>query len=993
MTILDLFLTVFALISAITVLQFCVKNLNLARAGFGITVAVLTILYCGLPVYRWYEMRNAQNGEVNALPVNTGSESTLAKGLPTVWSKFSLELDLAVPGLSIENAIKESEKSNRILVLLAERGILPEYESWVKKEFGSYKVTTEKNLSICFHRLAEFPYSSGICQPRSPRLLFDTSTFAYASVQNGEGASVLLKRIDNSRVAISTMPLENSPEEYCLKQLSQGSACAVVEVIPGGALSALFLDSQNSDQKMVMDEFHVPTGAPAEMAHVDPKKSMACGGLDESKGSMWVIEDKPLQTALEKVNSEIELSDAIRKTDELLSCAGPSFLRVPAFNFKKVQPATRSFLAQLLEYPFWLTTPESYLERVKHIKGLKVTSDVQVFHVNSKDEIRKLAVTVLTPVTFNEELLHYLHLDVRRNEFRAFRTGPTAFRIVSDVSSEVPFDLQTAAVLNASSSKSSSSVTDWSGFNRALLFALALALFVSWLQSVATVKSEHRAFTPLTFFYIGIIGLIWSFLSYRASLQGGQGSLAETQLERHAENQYATFRDWNESWWKPIEEVKETKIAVSAAQTASWRAEVAAAKKKAGEAELVSDQMKALDLAQGMHAKFSKRVNLILWDAPEIRNWYFRKSPAYASTVTAWQSLYQTIGFYGETKTDPVLAFDSLPKETIVIVPDLGLLSQASLAALSKWVNSGGTVVYHWNLDPLLSNRPQSAFNFPASDWKRLEYSKLSSSFEGLLEVNRPHWVNLKTKTWYSITPLGSGRFVYSGVMPVQANASHLEQELLHGLNDSEAEINVYQSKCSTALLIQPYGVEHTYFQGLAQKLKASNVPFSWALDAESFARMAPEWKSSFTAKNVVFIDDGKPVSRFYADELYKRFFKTSESPLFVSLDANQKTEGPKSVVLRADLLPASEAREISIPIWKSECMTGVARPRLMVAQELKTHLPFWQAEIPLMGAGSFETVSDLFLHTAPLMPTPSRGKLRSKYLTPLQFQIERTAP
>jgi hypothetical protein len=983
MTFIDWLLTLITLAAAFAVIQFCWKRRGLKFATLGIAVGMLSILYCANPLINLYRMQNLKFTDLNVSETQSAAGVPLAHGLPTRWTGEPLALDLAKGGRNLKKAVEAAGKMNHLLILDATHGVLPEYREWVETEFGKVTESPGAKQTVCFRRLPEIPYATGICVETHARFSLTPNLTSYAVSQDGRSSFIHVKHDGASRFAITTMSLDVGPEALCLTQLSKGSACAGIEILPDGALSALFVEAENLTQHHLLEEFHILPMQTNDISIQESESPYRCGGFD-SKSTFFAFKLTQLKATLSKVTNESGLTQAVRELDKNLTCPGPASLQIPLFAMKNTESATRSFLTQLLEKPFWITPPESYVSRKQKIDGVTLQEDGYALKVTSPIEIKKFALTVMTPVTFNEDILHFLK-PVGDTEFKVYRSGTTAFRIVTNLAPSAEFAIDTAPVIRGTSALNASIVSDWTGFNRSMLFALSLALIIGWLQGFATVRTERQVFFPMTFFYICFIGLLWSFLSYRASLQGSQGT-AELTSERPMEPQYTTLRDWNEEWWKKSVDAKEDKIQVTQAVSSSWRAEVQAARQAANQNTPTTEGLKVLDLAAKADPQFQAQATVVVWDAPEVRNWYFRKSPAYASALTAWQSLLKLPQIKGQIQASSPLNFSELTKNTILIVLDQSQLSESNQKSLNAWVSGGGTVVYHSALDPALSPDPEGT--------QKKSYSKIPDAFGKLVEVNRTHYLKTKTGKWYSVEKLGSGRKVFVGLVPLQANSQHLLKELLLGLSHVEVTTNSYHADgCHSALLVEPYGASLESLRAFAVRLKDAGMPVQWTVSAESFARMAPEWKNSFAPNNVVFLDDGKSQSRMFAVELYRRFFKVTGTPVFVTVkDEKPNLIGPESLLIRAELMPSGESKESSTQLWTSSCLTGISRPRLLSSNEMKNSINFWQNSISALPAFHLQNAVEL-LENAALLATPAKRKWISSDNDPMIYEFERNSP
>ncbi len=976
MTLFDAILTLITILSAFTVIHFCYKQRKLKYAKLGMAIGILSILYCANPILSWYKMKNLKYSGLNESETQSASGVPMAHGIPTRWTGEALLFDLTVAGKSIQNYIDEAGQKNKLLIFSAENGILPEYQAWAEKEFGKILPVDSEINNVCFRRQPEVPYASGICREFKARYSLVPSASAYAISSDGKNSFIHLKQSGLSRYGITTISLDGSPETLCLSELSKGSACAGVEILPDGALSVLFLEATDPIQKHVMEEFKVPDMSLGELHLQNSDHQFNCGGFD-LKNNLTTITHTSLKTRLSQINSENELTEVIQDLNSHLPCPGPISLEVPVFLNRKLEPTTRSFLTQVLEKPFWVTPPASYFGRKQKIEKTELFQDGYKLVVKSPIEIKNFAITIMSPVTFDEEILHFIKPS-NINDFKIYRIGATTFRLVSNLVKDLDFSVDTAPLLRGTSASNASTVSDWTGFNRSMLFALSLALIISWLQGFATARTEKQVFFPMTFFYICFIGLLWFFLSSRASYLGDQG-VANLTEERLSDPQYITVRDWNENWWKKDLEDQEVHQASSQSNNASWRAEVELARKASNSNIPTAEAIKFLDLNPSANPKYLSQVRIQVWDAPEVRNWYFRKSPSYASALTAWQSLLQFPEIKGEIDSSATLDFNHINHNTIIVVLDYALLSESNQKALNDWISNGGTAVFHTALDSALSKDPEL--------FQKKNYSKIPDAFGVPLEINRTHFIQSKTGDWFNIKKIGSGRKVFAGVVPYQTNSLQLLKELLHGLNRSSVVVNSFHDDgCHTAIFAEPYGASSETLRSFSNHLKATGVNIQWAISAESFARMAPEWKNTFTPQNIAFLDDGKPIMRAFSTELYQRFFKVTSKPVFITIkDEKPNLIGPEALLVRAEVLE-------SVDLWESSCITGVSRPRLLTSNEIKNSIGIWQNKISSLKTFHFQTGIQL-LDNAPLLSSPGKRKWISNESNPMKYAPERTSP
>ena len=976
MTLSDAILTFLTILSAFTVIHFCYQQRKLKYANLGILIGLFSILYCANPIFSWYKIKNLKYSDLNSAETQTASGVPMAHGIPTRWTGDALHFDLSVGGRSIQKYLDDSGQKNKLLIFDAANGVSIDYQAWVEKEFGKITPTSEETQIVCFRRLPEVPYASGICREFKSHFSLIPSLNSYAISSDGKSSFIQLKQTGASKYGITTISLEGSPETLCLSELSKGSACAGVEIVPEGALSVLFLDASDSLQKQAMEEFKIPAVHAKNLQILSSQNLYECGGID-LKNNIITTTHPTLKNKLSKVTSENELTEVIQDFNTNLHCPGPLSIEIPVFTNKKIEPTTRSFLTQLLEKPFWITPPESYLDRKQKVEQIQLTQEGYKLQIKSPVEIKKFAITIMNPVTFDEEILRFIKPS-NINDLKVYRIGATTFRFVSNLLPNIDFSVDTSPILRGTNASNSSAVSDWTGFNRSMLFALTLALLISWLQGVATAKSEKQAFFPMTFFYISFIGLLWFFLSSRASYLGYQGA-AELAEERPTDPQYITIHDWNEDWWKKNIEDQEVHIATNQTISASWRAEVELARKKSHEDIPTSEAMKYLDLAYKADPKYLSQVDILIWDAPEVRNWYFRKSPTYSSAFTAWQSILKLPEIKGEINASTNLDFSKISKKTIVVVLDLTQLSERNQKELSEWVNAGGTVLYHAALDPALSKDPES--------FQKRAYSKIIDAFGTPLEINRAHFIQSKTGEWFNVKNSGSGRKVFAGVVPYQTSSQLLLKELLHGLNRSEVVVNSFHNDgCHTAILAEPYGASTEVLRGFASQLKSAGIPLQWVFSAESFARMAPEWRNIISTGNILFLDDSKAESRMFAIELYQRFFKVTSKPVFVNIrDEKQNLIGPEALLVRSEILDSVES-------WEASCITGISRPRLITSTEIKNSLGTWKNKILSHNTFQFQTDIQL-LDNAALLSAPQKRRWISNESNPMKYEPKRTSP
>jgi hypothetical protein len=283
----------------------------------------------------------------------------------------------------------------------------------------------------------------------------------------------------------------------------------------------------------------------------------------------------------------------------------------------------------------------------------------------------------------------------------------------------------------------------------------------------------------------------------------------------------------------------------------------------------------------------------------------------------------------------------------------------------------------------------------PDSDaYHRKTYSKIPDAFGATVEVNRSHLVDAKTGRWYQIKKLGSGRMVFAGLTPDQASSQHLIKELLLGLSHVKVSVNSVQADgCHSALLAEPYGASPEALRSFANHLQSAHIPLQWALSAESFARMAPEWKAHFTANNIVFIDDGKAETRNFASEIYQFFFKVTHPPVFVTYsDQKPSLAGPETLLLRVELMPSGEAKESSTALWESSCLSGVARPRLLTSNEMKNNLSFWQNSLTSLANFRMQNANELLDNASRLDSTAKRTLVGSDN-DPMKYETEKSSP
>ena len=274
----------------------------------------------------------------------------------------------------------------------------------------------------------------------------------------------------------------------------------------------------------------------------------------------------------------------------------------------------------------------------------------------------------------------------------------------------------------------------------------------------------------------------------------------------------------------------------------------------------------------------------------------------------------------------------------IILIPDLAHLSRAHLDSLNEWVMAGGHLVFSDSLTvqksqeqttdtPLL--RAASAIGFGHSSKK--SYSQISIDGENALEVKVSHRT-LEKDSWWKTARYGEGRISFMGVSPLDQESGRVSTEVLARIAGMRLEVRDAGTGCATTLLLEPFGAPPGHLQRMATDLKQQGIQLRWWLSPESFARMVPIWQNSFRQMGVVFLDDGKPETRFRAEYLWNKF-RTHRPVELATLNevGNGAEQGPKGMLFHA--LALRSTQELSR--WRTSCVLGAADVRYLPAKTL----------------------------------------------------------
>jgi len=680
---------IIAAVLALAILWISLRKEKGLQLIAGITVSLLgfaLILQVGLQSYLPVE-------SIDSVDTLTKKPLDLPKEKPALYGNFltlSLpgsspeprKLDLAHKGLSIESqlAAESLEKSSTWFIFDASIGVQPEYLPWLEQNFGKLsEISSDASASqveverqtgisatqeICWQRTKEFFLATPHCVSRPVKYFLEPAQGDLA--RNSKGQATVRVRVVNEKSLVlitHAIPEKPSREEACLLGLASGQLCAAVELLPGQSVEALSFSTQDSVNEQVLEEFGLSQKKDVASAlkvyseldlpkiRLFPESTSQCQGFSESADEFRVSELNRLTQFLENVENESEMSREIRTLLNQSDCPGLRILELPRLKFRNPRSGARSLLRQILDKPIWMTTPTSYLYRARKTDRVELGKleqskglDLPKIWIRTPDRIRKLGLTIMSPVTFPEEILVNLGVEGASDYWRVYSFGASAFRVVFEqTSGEASIDLKKFVQSLNQPQIGFRGLLATTGFLPSLLLAYILGALLAFVQAVSP-GSRKRTPWIFSFAAVTFIGFVLVFASYYSARQPfGLGETSVLNLETPREPSHLFLREWPESWFETTpQNLPATAGPDLRPKTAKWVKALTTAEAEAKQASTAGALPRLTESYLGFEVgrrSFQNPKSVVIWDHPRARNFYFRRSPTYQSSLLSWSQL------------------------------------------------------------------------------------------------------------------------------------------------------------------------------------------------------------------------------------------------------------------------------------------------------------------------------------------------------------------
>lgn len=862
-----------------------------------------------------------------------------------------------------------------IIVLDASQGIHETYKEQLTAAFGALKSVAETDkVAVCWRRTAFFPYATGRCDTRVARFTMDLSPNDLTRTDN-DRSTARVKTTPRANYVLIThkMPSEQgqSREESCLLALAKGRLCASAEILPGPTTAVISIDSDEAVNRQVLEEYSLAKRkelVEALRIYEEPNPPIIekiksvhpdgiCRGLIDNR-KLVVTDLHWLSDSLSNIKNETTLSKELSKLNSYLDCPGLLSLKIPSLQFHDPRSAARSLLTHLQDFTFWFTNTTSYLNRVHKIEDVKLATD----SVNSRiwiqtpGLIKSLAISVVTPLKFPEELLQNIRIQQSTSEWRLYRMGPSGFRITLDQAAPlVSIDLSDfLPTINQPKLKLKTFLRT-SGISSSLQIAFLIGAILSLVHALSPHNSKREERWTLTFYPVALITFILVFLSHQTARRPAGNDAFLAMVENPTLPSHIFLRDWPSDWFSAAPpSVKEVALSQELQKRNSrWL-------------KLLKDaQAHSVDLAA--NGRISRDVNallsgtsigtatrgsrdVVIWDSPRARNFFFRKSPIYQGAIIGWQNLVDREQHGWQLNAADSLSAAIPSSNAVVVIPDFRFVKAEELNQLDAHVAGGGILVFSERLalDDLggaelnvetLKGEAGIGHAILAAGYGKTKVSRFSPVVSDGFEVeniNVEHRVAAKPgqgSAWINGVAYKSGSVIFLGVQPTEARTQAVVTTVIRRLQGEHRSIRDPGPGCATALLIQPFGASHPAMTAFAQGVRRAGIEPLWLIDPVSFARMMPIWEKTFKTDDVAFLDDGRSETRIVGAHLIRALKGENAKPIFATLrpGPDGKIEGPDGDLILAREIVTNDLGE-SVRQWASECTKGTAPPRLIAS-------------------------------------------------------------
>jgi hypothetical protein len=1028
---------------AIALIALTLKNSRRWHLALGVLIGVSGLAIAGN--YLWIGIepdRNQPTARVEQKP-DLSSSSPIATLIVPEFSASSGESSGRSPFriVSLNNAGEDlsgleapgtESKRASVIILDASKGVHSTYVEKLHRAFGELKANSlDEKVTVCWRRTSFFPYATGLCETRSAAFTMNPENNDLARVEN-ERATARAKTTSEGNFVLVTHSIperDQAREESCLLALAQGRICTAAEILPGPTTAAIAIDSDESINRQVLEEFALAQNkdlTEALRVYEEPfqpkiekientEANGTCHGLlDHTR--LLTTDLTWLSKSLRTVTKENALGKELLKLNSYLACPGLLTLDLPPLRLRDQRSAARSLLTHLKDFTFWFTSPAGYLNRVYKTDFVRLSADEneRKIWVQSPSPVQALALSVVTPTSFPEELLQSVNLLNSKGEWRIYRMGPNGFRITMQAANDL-LGIDFAEFIGNISQPKLRFKTFFGtyGVSSSLQLAFLVAAILSLIHALAPQGPNRDVKWSFTFIPVAVISFVILFLSQQTARRPAGSDASLALIETPPQPSHIFLRDWPSEWFE-VAPPSPSQLALTAEmqkKNARWLKLLSDAQARASSLSAKGSfprEINARLSGTALGAATAGSRDVIIWDIPRARNYFFRKSPVYQSTMIGWQNLLERERWLYSESASASGAISS--PQAVVVVPDLRFIANDDLSALENHVAAGGVLVFSEKLAlddlegvelKLESLKSSGAFGQTLADAgygksRASRYSTVSTDGFDVENINVEHRIAAKSghgPDWINSVSYKSGAVVFLGVQPLEARSQSVITAILKRLQGERRSVRDPGPDCATALFVQPYGAGQPTMSAFASEVRRAGIDVHWIVDPVSMARMMPIWEKSFRNDGIVFLDDGRPESRQVASDLLKALKGEGARPVFATPKPGPDgmLEGPPGDMILMRELAASDIDE-NVAQWSSECVKGVATARLIVSNGDPSE---WRKRAAAIVSGGPKKTLDLHnlieRRQLPVMPAPNlpHRDYKFKLSDPLRMILE----
>ena len=951
------------------------------RRFIGLAIVIPGSIFAAHSLYMAKNPNEARTLEIAPPMPKSFSGTFAAIPLPSSVEQPA-RIDLSAPDQDL-GQIEAAGRSGWWL-LDASAGIRDEYRPWVESRFGGLKERTDKQTApICWRRAPGFPLATGLCSSRQAKYMLDQRPSDIARLADGSATASILKK-EKSTVALITHEIPKSDlaqEEACLLALASGRLCAAVEILPGPTMTALSFSTMDAINQQVLEEFgytlrrdveqsmHVYDEA--DLPTVDKQVSMneveRCRGFVD-RATLQVNDLTWMSSTLRSIGTEAELSKELRKLRGMLKCPSLMGLELPSLGMKSARAGVRSLLRQVLDNPIWVTTPSSYMYRARRTAKVELGLNPQNSHlwIRSPEKIRKLSLTLVTPNSFPEEILVHMTIGGTSGAWRVYHVDPVALRVVLDNALGTAWiDLHEFTASLTRPQLRMTAFLGTTGVVPSLLLAYVLAGLLAFVQA-ASPGAERRGHWSLTFIPVAFVSFILVFVSYYYARKPAGGEPSVLAIENPPMPAHVFLREWPDDWFVPPPVPMAAASAPNPSiSSARWTKVLGDVQNKVKEqSQSGGPSTRATSSYLGVEPGQSRMVDarpVVIWDNPRARNFYFRRSPSYQTTLLSWRALGAQQSPRWNVIEGSELTKGDLPARGILVIPDLVFASAQDVGLIQSFVSEGGVLVFSERIageNTVASNIPsegpfaEAMRNAGAGRGRKSFYSQVAITGLALDGLNSLH--NTVDGEWLRGASFGSGAVVFLGAQPLDSQSQLAAMTILRRLQGERVVVDEPGPGCATALFIAPFGPKEQ-LTALASQLSSQGLDVKWQVDPVSFSRMIATWGPQFRSDGVAYTDDGTAATRFTAEGLWKEFIGKDGSSRMMFASSKRGApgllEGPAGDLYPVQTLTGD--KNATVQRWISECRLGFAQPRLLPGGQSAEDIKEWGEVIKRLGKGS----------------------------------------